>query len=96
MDHDGKVKSYKDLMVWRKGIELAKAVYQLTRAFPSEEKFGLIAQTRRAAVSVPSNTGEQTSATIEQVHGLQKMIHSLQSKLATSHSPPATVKGQTK
>ena len=51
-------RSYKDLVVWRKGIELAKLVYQLTQPFPSTEKFGLIAQMRRAAVSIPSNIAE--------------------------------------
>ncbi len=51
-------RSYKDLVVWQKGIALAKLVYGLTRAFPSEEKFGLIAQIRRAAVSIPSNIAE--------------------------------------
>src|SRR5262245_35719739 len=51
-------RSYKDLVVWQKGIALAKLVYQLTNKFPSEEKFGLVAQMRRAAVSVPSNIAE--------------------------------------
>jgi four helix bundle protein len=51
-------RSYKDLIVWQKGIALAKLVYQLTKNFPSEEKFGLVTQMRRAAVSVPSNVAE--------------------------------------
>ena len=51
-------RSYKDLVVWQKGIALAKLVYSMTGTFPSEEKFGLIAQMRRAAVSVPSNIAE--------------------------------------
>ena len=51
-------RSYKDLVVWQKGIALAKLIYQLTNKFPSEEKFGLIAQMRRAAVSIPSNIAE--------------------------------------
>ena len=51
-------RSYKDLVVWQKGIALAKLVYQLTRNFPSEEKFGRVAQMRRAAVSIPSNIAE--------------------------------------
>lgn len=51
-------RSYKDLVVWQKGIALAKLIYQLTKNFPSEEKFGLVAQMRRAAVSVPSNIAE--------------------------------------
>jgi len=51
-------RSYKDLLVWQKGIALAKLIYQLTKDFPSEEKFGLVAQMRRAAVSIPSNIAE--------------------------------------
>ncbi len=51
-------RSYKDLLVWQKGITLAKLVYGLTRSFPSEEKFGIVAQMRRAAISVPSNIAE--------------------------------------
>ena len=51
-------RSYKDLVVWQKGIALAKLVYALTRSFPSEEKFGIVAQMRRAAVSIPSNIAE--------------------------------------
>ena len=51
-------RSYKDLVVWQKGIALAKLVYQFTKNFPSEEKFGLVAQMRRAAVSIPSNIAE--------------------------------------
>jgi four helix bundle protein len=51
-------RSYKDLVVWQKGIALAKLIYQLTNKFPVEEKFGLVAQTRRAAVSIPSDIAE--------------------------------------
>ncbi len=53
-----KPQSYRDLVVWQKGIELAKQLYGLTAKFPSEEKFGLISQIRRAAVSVSSNIAE--------------------------------------
>jgi len=53
-----KVQSYRDLIVWQKSIVLAKTIYQVTAKFPGEEKFGLIAQMRRAAVSVPSNVAE--------------------------------------
>ena len=52
------IRDYKDLVVWQKGMQLAKEVYQLTQSFPAEEKFGLVSQTRRAAVSVPSNVAE--------------------------------------
>ena len=51
-------RSYKDLVVWRKGIALAKIIYRLTQQYPREEKFGLVAQMRRAAVSISSNLAE--------------------------------------
>ena len=53
-----KPQNYKDLVVWQKGISLAKAIYRLTTKFPREEKFGLISQMRRAAISIPSNIAE--------------------------------------
>jgi four helix bundle protein len=53
-----KVGSYRDLIVWQKAITLAKLIYRLTQQLPSEEKFGLVSQMRRAAVSVPSNIAE--------------------------------------
>ena len=52
------IRDYKDLVVWQKGMQLAKEVYQLTQSFPAEEKFGLVSQMRRAVVSVPSNVAE--------------------------------------
>ena len=54
----GKPASFKDLVVWQKSILLVKQIYKLTSIFPSEEKFGLISQLRRAGVSVPSNIAE--------------------------------------
>ena len=51
-------KSYKDLEVWQKGMALAKDIYKVTADFPGEEKFGLVNQIRRAAVSIPSNIAE--------------------------------------
>ena len=53
-----KIGGYTDLLVWRKGIDLVKEIYQLTKPFPSDERFGLISQMRRAAVSIPSNIAE--------------------------------------
>jgi four helix bundle protein len=55
---NGKAQSYRDLLVWQKGMSLAKEIYKLTTYFPPEEKFGLISQMRRAAVSIPSNIAE--------------------------------------
>jgi four helix bundle protein len=53
-----KPRSYRDLLVWQKGIEPAKAVYHVTKQFPVDERFGLISQIRRSAVSIPSNIAE--------------------------------------
>src|SRR5258705_9913150 len=53
-----KPQNYKDLLVWQKGIALSKIVHRLTQSYPTIEKFGLIAQMRRAAVSIPSNLAE--------------------------------------
>jgi four helix bundle protein len=53
-----KVTHYKELNIWQKGMHLTKSIYQLTASFPADEKFGLSAQMRRAAVSVPSNIAE--------------------------------------
>jgi four helix bundle protein len=53
-----KTESYQDLLVWQKGIALVKQIYILTNIFPVEEKYGLVAQMRRAAVSIPSNIAE--------------------------------------
>lgn len=52
------IKSYKDLLVWQKGMTLVETVYALTKNFPDDEKFGLTSQVRRCAVSVPSNITE--------------------------------------
>jgi len=58
MSKEKKVGGYKDLTVWQKAITLVKRVYQVTSAFPSDERFGLVSQMRRAAVSIPSNIAE--------------------------------------
>jgi len=53
-----KVKDYKDLKVWQKGIEIVDKVYALTAKFPKEELYGLTLQMRKASVSIPSNISE--------------------------------------
>jgi four helix bundle protein len=52
------VRSYRDLKVWRKGIDLVKDVYALLDKFPKHEHYALADQLRRSAVSVPSNIAE--------------------------------------
>ena len=49
------VQSYRDLLVWNRAIDLAFLVYHLTKSLPSEERFGLQSQARRAAISIPAN-----------------------------------------
>lgn len=53
-----KIRSFKQLRIWNKGIEIVEDVYRLTKGFPREEQYGLISQMRRAAVSIPSNIAE--------------------------------------
>ena len=50
--------NFKDLRVWQKVIDLTAEIYSLLSTFPSEEKFGLVSQMKRAAVSIPSNIAE--------------------------------------
>jgi four helix bundle protein len=50
--------SFRDLKVWRDAMTLVEDVYRISKSFPSDERFGLTAQIRRAAVSIPSNIGE--------------------------------------
>jgi four helix bundle protein len=56
--NDNVINNYRDLQVWQKSKELVLAVYEITKLFPSDEKFGLTNQVRRAAVSIPSNIAE--------------------------------------
>lgn len=52
------IKTFRDLIAWQKSMALAKAIYLVTRALPDTERFGLMTQMRRAAVSIPSNIAE--------------------------------------
>ncbi|MBU4197770.1 MAG: four helix bundle protein [Alphaproteobacteria bacterium] len=54
----GEVRHYRDLLVWQKALSWVELVYAATREWPSDERFGLISQVRRACVSVPSNIAE--------------------------------------
>lgn len=53
-----KVTSYRDLIVWKKSVDLVVHIYQVTEKFPKEDMFGLVSQMRRASVSLPSNIAE--------------------------------------
>ncbi|RJQ38422.1 four helix bundle protein [Candidatus Microgenomates bacterium] len=52
------IKSYKELIVWQKSIQLVKETFILTYLFPKSELYGIISQMRRAAISIPSNIAE--------------------------------------
>lgn len=52
------VRSHRDLEVWKRAMDLAVATYDVTRAFPREEQFGLTSQARRAATSIAANIAE--------------------------------------
>jgi four helix bundle protein len=58
MERTGKIVSFRQLEVWEKAHQLVLRVYRATKDFPSDERFGLVSQMRRAAVSVPANIAE--------------------------------------
>ena len=74
-----KVRNYSELLVWQEAMNLVDAVYEMSRAFPREEMFGLTSQLRRAAVSVPCNIaeGQGRTSTKEFMHHLSIAYGSL-------------------
>ena len=73
------IKSYRDLNVWRQGMDLVDQIYRLTRTYPKSELYGVTSQMQRAAVSVPSNIaeGHQRDSTKEFLHHLSIALGSL-------------------
>lgn len=65
-------KSYKDLIVWQKSIDLTEQVYEMVKLFPDDERYVLSTQMRRAAISIPSNIaeGQQRNSTKEFINFL--------------------------
>ena len=55
------MRNFKELIIWQKGLEISIAIYKLTSTFPASEKFGLISQMTRCAVSIASNIAEGSS-----------------------------------
>ncbi len=53
-----KIKSYRELLIWQKSIQVVTNIYKLTRDFPKEELFGITSKMRRCAISIPSNIAE--------------------------------------
>lgn len=66
------VQSYQELKVWQKAMDLAVSCYQVTKAFPKDELYGLTSQIRRAATSVPANIAEGQGR-----HGTKEFLHFL-------------------
>ena len=66
------VRDYRDLIVWQKAFQLTLAIYKATANFPADEKYGIVAQLRRAGVSIPSNIaeGQGRHFTAEFIHHL--------------------------
>src|SRR3989338_2553049 len=58
MNKNETVQNYRNLIVWQKAMELVTRVYVMTEKYPKEELYGLVNQTRRSAVSIPSNIAE--------------------------------------
>lgn len=57
-EQNRKIRNFRDLEIWKKGIEIVMGTYAATRGFPRHEVFGLVSQMQRCAVSVPSNVAE--------------------------------------
>jgi four helix bundle protein len=55
------MRPHKQLLAWKEAIDLVKIIYQNTKTFPEDEKYGIISQLRRASVSVPTNIAEGAS-----------------------------------
>jgi four helix bundle protein len=82
---------YRDLIVWKRSIELTVCIYKLTRTFPKDEQYGLSSQMRRASVSVASNIaegrGRLNAAEFRQFLGLaQGSVYELQTQLIVAKS----------
>jgi len=57
------MRPHKKLEVWKKAIEFVTKIYRITEKYPDSEKFGLISQIRRSAISIPSNIAEGAART---------------------------------
>ena len=60
-EEENSVRSFRDLEVWKKSMDLSEELYKITAGFPKDEVYGLVSQIRRAAISIPSNISEGSS-----------------------------------
>jgi four helix bundle protein len=58
MEDGAKARSFRELIVWQRAMQMAASIYKLTQSFPKHELYGLTSQLQRSAVSVPSNIAE--------------------------------------
>ena len=63
------MKNFKELIIWQKGIAIVKKIYLLTKQFPAQEKYGIISQMTRAAVSISANIAEGSSRDSDKDYG---------------------------
>lgn len=78
------IKSYRDLIVWQKSIDLVEEIYRLTKRFPKDEVYGLTSQLRRSAVSVPSNIAEGQERRAPK--DFKRFLHIALGSLAEAHT----------
>ena len=72
--------NFKELKVWQKAIEFSLEVYKITAKFPTEEKYSLVSQLRRASVSIPSNIAEGSGR-----NGDKEFIHFLSLSIGSGY-----------
>lgn len=89
-DATGKVKTHKDLDAWNKAMDLVQSVYAVTSKYPKEETYGLTLQTRRSAVSIPSNiaagaTRNSKKEFIQYLHIALGSLAELETQLLLAH-----------
>lgn len=80
------MKSFRELRVWQKSMDLVEKTYRLTQAFPKQETYGLTSQVRRAVISVPSNiaeghTREHIKEYLPEISSLGKQLYALRNSL---------------
>lgn len=72
--------NFKELLVWKKSIELVKSIYHITSMLPSDERFGLVTQMNRSSISVPSNIAEGSGRTSD-----KEFLHFLNIAISSSY-----------
>ena len=84
------INSHRDLIVWQKGMDLAVAAYRLTASFPTDERYGLTSQIRRACASIPANIAEgygreSAGAYAQQLRIAQGSLKELETHVELAH-----------